>query len=144
MFFQRNKNKASCFIIHLHDKSVRVELSARALSALNKRDKPLLVEVHLIFGCMIAKRVWFKEDASTDSVPVTAGLCMLFKPVGYQKTCRFADIDNGAIPFDYPMVAEKRKFVPDRVSIDFCSEKWVGDFTYTATPFDDEIEIKHG
>lgn len=142
MLFQNNQGKASRYTIRLHDKSVRVEISPRALSALAQRDKPLVAEVHLIFGCMIAKRVWFKEDTALDSVPVTDGLSMLFKPVGYQKTCRFADIDNGAIPFDYPMVAEKRKFVPDWVGIDFRAGKWVGEFTYTPTSFDHEIELE--
>ena len=142
MLFQNNQGKASRYTIRLHNKSVRVEISPRALSALAQREKPLVAEVHLIFGCMIAKRVWFKEDTVLDSVPVTSGLSMLFKPVGYQKTCRFADIDNGAIPFDYPMVAEKRKFVPDWVGIDFRTGKWVGEFTYTPTSFDHEIELE--
>ena len=118
----------------LHGKSVCLEISRAAQRALAHRSTPLYVEVQLIFGCMIAKRVWFREEAVDAAVPVTPQLSVWFRPACYAKTCSFDAIDNGAVASDYPMVAERKRFVPDRVRIDYHGGKWTGDFTYTREP----------
>ncbi len=117
--------------ITLHGKPVRVELSTPAERALSRRSTPLFAEVQLIFGCMIAKRVWFREEAVDGAVPVTPQLNVWFRPARYAKACSFDAIDNGAEASDYPLVAERRRFVPDLLRIDYRAGKWVGDFTYT-------------
>jgi len=117
--------------IHLHGKPVTVELSEAALRALEQRSGPLQVEIHLIFGCLIAKRVWFGQQPRPDAVQVTPRLGVSFRTVRYEKSCRFADIDAGAVPSDFPMVANRHNFVPDLVRIDHHAGKWVGDFTYS-------------
>lgn len=117
--------------IQLYGKPVRVELSAAAERALAKRGAPLFVEVQLIFGCMVAKRVWFRDEANENAVPVTPMLSVWFRPARYQKACSFDDIDSGAEASDFPMVAERKGFVPDVVRIDYRAGKWVGDFTYS-------------
>ncbi len=117
--------------INLHGKSVRLELSSAAERALSRRSTPLFAEVQLIFGCMIAKRVWFREEAVDGAVPVTSMLNVWFRPACYAKACSFDAIDNGAVASDYPMVAERKCFVPDIVRINYRGGKWVGDFTYT-------------
>ncbi len=121
--------------IQLHGKSVLIELSAAAERALAKRSLPLYVEVQLVFGCMIAKRVRFHDDANAQAVPVSEKLHVWFRPARYDKACSFDDIDSGAIASDYPMVAQRRGFVPDKVSIDYRSGKWTGDFTYSTELF---------
>ncbi len=122
-------------IIQLYGKPVRVELSAGAERALAKRSTPLFVEVQLIFGCMIAKRVWFRDEANNDAVPVNSKLNVWFRPARYDKACSFDDIDGGAVASDYPMVAGRKSFVPDVVRIDYQAGKWVGDFTYSMDVF---------
>ncbi len=117
--------------IQLYGKPVRVELSAAAERALAKRGKPLFVEVQLIFGCMIAKRVWFRDEANANAVPVIPMLNVWFRPARYQKACSFDDIDGGAEASDFPMVVDRKGFVPDIVRIDYRAGKWVGDFTYS-------------
>lgn len=121
--------------IQLHGKPVRVELSAAAERALAKRARPLFVEVQLIFGCMIAKRVWFREEAVENAVPVNSKLSVWFRPARYAKACSFDDIDNGAEASDYPIVGDRRRFVPDLLSIDYRAGKWIGDFTYSMDVF---------
>jgi hypothetical protein len=118
-------------IIQLYGKPMRVELSAAAESALAKRISPLFAEVQLIFGCMIAKRVWFRDEPVENTVPVNSKLCVWFRPARYAKACSFDDIDNGAEASDYPVVGDRRRFVPDLLSIDYRAGKWVGDFTYS-------------
>ena len=120
--------------IHLHSKPVHLELSRAAERALAQRTAPLFAEVQLIFGCMIAKRVWFREEAVAGAVAVTPQLSVWFRPASYAKSCSFDAIDNGAVASDYPVVGELGRFVPDLVRIDYRAGKWVGDFTYTRDP----------
>ena len=121
--------------IQLHGKPVRVELSAAAESALAKRTGPLFAEVQLIFGCMIAKRVWFRDEAVENAVPVNSKLNVWFRPARYAKACSFDDIDNGAEASDYPVVGDRSRFVPDLLSIDYRGGKWIGGFTYSMDVF---------
>lgn len=81
---------------------------------------------------MIAKRVWFRNEAVQGAVAVNEKLRVWFRPAKYEKSCSFADIDSGALASDYPMVAERKRFVPDRLSIDFRAGEWRGNFTYSA------------
>ena len=83
--------------IQLYGKPVRVELSAAAERALAKRAERLYAEVQLIFGCMVAKRVWFSDEANKDAVPVTPKLSLWFRPARYEKACSFDEIDSGAV-----------------------------------------------
>jgi len=117
--------------IQLYGKPVRVELTAAAERALEKRAEPLYAEVQLIFGCMVAKRVWFNDEANKDAVPVNPKLSVWFRPARYEKACSFDDIDGGAVASDFPMAADRKGFVPDVVSIDYRAGKYVGDFTYS-------------
>jgi hypothetical protein len=117
--------------ITLHGKTVLVEISDAARRMLAKRARPLMCEVNLVFGCMLAKRVWFRDEIHAEAVPVVADLSAWFRPVGYAKACSFDDIDAGAEAFDYPMVADRRRFTPDALFIDYRGGEWVGDFTYS-------------
>jgi hypothetical protein len=117
--------------VQLYGKPVRVELSAAAERALEKRAAPLFAEVQLIFGCMVAKRVWFRDETNPDAVAVTPKLHVWFRPARYAKACSFDEIDGGAEASDYPIVGDRGRFVPDVVSIDYRGGKWVGDFTYS-------------
>ena len=117
--------------INLHGKAVAVQLSRSAVDALKRRDAPLLAEIHLIFGCLVAKRVWFTEKLRPEAEPVAYGLRMVFRPVRYDKSCRLDGVDKGELSPDYP-IAAKGRFVPDLVFIDYRSGKWTGDFTYSA------------
>ena len=116
--------------IQLQGKTVTVRLTPSAERALERRETPLYAEVQLIFGCMIAKRVWFREEANTGAVPVTPKLSIWFRPVRYARSCSFDEIDRGAEASDYPMVINRKSFVPNVVRIDNRAGRWVGDFTY--------------
>jgi hypothetical protein len=114
----------------IEGKQVAVRLSATAARALARRTQPLLAEIHLIFGCMVAKRVWFTEKPRIEAVPIAQGLSLCFRPVRYARSCRIDGIDKGEASPDYPVVGPRRRFVPDIVFIDYRAGKWVGDFTY--------------
>ncbi len=116
--------------ITLYGKSMLIEVSAAAQHALQDRATPLLAEIHLVFGCLIVKRVRFKEIVTDVAVAVTDKLFVDFRPVRYQKSCRLADIDADENPEDFPLVAERRGYVPDRLRLDFNKGAWVGEYTY--------------
>lgn len=131
----RNAGGMMNTIIDLHGKAVRVELTAAAERALAKRTEPLFAEVQLIFGCMIAKRVWFRDAAVKGAVAVVPKLNVWFRPARYEKACSFDDIDGGAVASDFPLAVDRKGFVPDVVRIDYRTGKWVGDFTYSMDAF---------
>jgi hypothetical protein len=117
--------------VQLYGKTTAVRLTASAERALERRKTPLYAEVQLIFGCMIAKRVWFREEPVDNAAEVTSMLKIWFRPARYAKTCSFDEIDDGAEASDYPMVADPKGFVPDLVTIDYQGGKWKGDFTWS-------------
>ena len=116
--------------VTLYGKAMQVELSTAAQCALQERTAPLLAEIHLVFGCLIVKRVRFKETISGVAVAVTDQLFVNFRPVRYQKSCRLSDIDADENPEDFPLVAQRRGYVPDRLMLDFRNGAWRGEFTY--------------
>ncbi|MFQ5642784.1 MAG: hypothetical protein ACE5FQ_03700 [Thiogranum sp.] len=117
--------------IILFGREVQVEVSRRAEKALQARDKPVVAVVHLIFGCMLAKRVWFRDAVDDEVVPVSDKLGMSFNVVRYA-ICSLKLIDCGAEPEDFPLALEKGRFVPDTVSIDYRKHEFTGKFSYIA------------
>ncbi len=115
----------------LFGKKLQVELSRRAERALRAREKPVVAVVHLIFGCMLAMRVWFRDTVDEDIVPVTENLGISFNVVRYA-ICSLKLIDGGAEPEDFPLALEKGRFVPDTVRIDYRKNEFTGEFSYTA------------
>ncbi len=117
--------------ITLFDKPLKIELSRPAERAISARNAPIIAELNLVFGCMVIKRVWFREQVDCKTVPVTPGLEVCFNVVRYAKTCRIADIDNGAEAEDFPIVKDKKSFVPDKLFIDYKKGRFSGNYTYT-------------
>ncbi len=117
-------------IIKLHDRPVHISISKKALDIFASNKEPLVAEIDLIFGCMVAKRVWFKDVIPDDAIKVVDNLFVCFRSVRYAKTCSFADIDNGEVPEEFPMVVEKRRFVPDWLNIEYKKGKLAGTFGF--------------
>lgn len=118
-------------LIKLHGKDMQVTLTQSAIEAAESLAAPLLAEIHLIFGCMVVKRVWFKECANPESETVAGNLAVCFRTVRYSKQCRLSHIDSGVEePADFPLVADKKGFVPDWLRIDYKKGKWTGSYGY--------------
>lgn len=133
----RGRSQASFMqkTIQLHGKTVHVELTGAALHAARRLQQLLVAEIHLIFGCLVVKRVWFRTDADADMQPVMISdrLGAAFRVVRYAKSCRISHIDNGdESPMDFPLVGDRRRYVPDWLKIDFRGGKWAGSYGYGA------------
>jgi len=120
------------YSVILHDKPIRVETSKRAEKELSQRQCPIIADINLIFGCMIAKRVWFKDKVDGGgSVIVSDKLSLSFHTVKYD-VCSFENIDNGGVA--EPFYPEKgiNKFMPHYIFIDFYKYKFTGEFSFKA------------
>jgi hypothetical protein len=109
---------------------MQVEISQKAEQELALRHKPLVAVVHLIFGCMVAKRVWFKDETAEETTPVTDKLSIHFDVVRYAN-CSLSNIDGGATPERFPLQKHIKGYVPDQLSIDFNRHGFSGDFTFS-------------
>ncbi len=114
--------------IEILGKSVRVEWSKAAEKALNKLTAPLLVEMELLFSCLIRKAVRFRQDSHPENfVFVTPQLKVRFRPV-MTKACRISDLGGGETPLtDFP-IKKPSAFVPKHLFIDNRRGQWVGEF----------------
>lgn len=117
--------------VTLHDKEMRVELTRAAEAQAANLNKPLVVEVHLIMGCMVVKRVWFKPPSELETQPLLDQLRICFRVVKYDKHCRISHIDSGdEEPSDFPIVVDKKAFVPNWLKIDYKKGEWSGVYGY--------------
>lgn len=114
----------------IHGKLMQVEVSRRAEKELALRDRPMVAVVHLIFGCMVAKRVWFKDAVSEETTAITDRLSISFDVVRYAN-CSLSNIDSGAEPEHFPLQKDIKGYVPDELSIDFSNNRFSGDFTFS-------------
>ena len=116
-------------IINLYGKDIDINLSKTAEAAAQNLTAPLLTEIHLIMGCLVVKRVWFREQQNEEEKNITGNLNVCFRIVRYPKSCRISTIDEETeIPEDYPIIADKKAFVPSWLKIDYKGGKWVGEF----------------
>ena len=121
------------YSVSLHGKTMEIALTRRAEAALHRREQPITAVVHLIFGCMVAKRVWFREQVDVEVAPVTDKLNLNFDVVRYA-VCSLKNIDGGATPEPFPLGKEIRRFVPDSLVIDYHKHQFTGEFTYRRMP----------
>jgi len=121
------------YSVILHGKRMEVVLSRSAEAALRRRQKPVTAVVHLIFGCMVAKRVWFRDQVDVEVTPVTDNLNLNFDVVRYA-VCSLKNIDGGATPEPFPIGKDMRCFVPYSLLIDYRKRQFSGEFTYRRMP----------
>ena len=118
--------------IEILGKKVRVEWSEAAEKALSGLTTPLLVEMELLFSCLIRKAVRFRQGAQPDNfVFVTPQLKVRFRPV-MTKACRISDLGGAETPVtDFP-IKKPAAFVPKYLFIDYRHGQWGGEFQIAA------------
>jgi hypothetical protein len=93
---------------------------------------PLLIELELLFSCLIRKRVKFPSQAPAGGQllePLHPGLAIYFHPIA-TRHCRLDQID-GETPSDTFPLAKPDAFVPRWLSLDYRNGSWHGEFGYT-------------
>lgn len=113
------------------NKSVAVEISARALDALKQRKIPLYLEMELYFSCLIRKALRFHDQhvhQAADAVAVTDNLFLSFRPV-MTDVCKVEKGKSAPPITDFP-IAKMAPYVPKWVKLDFRGGEWQGEFGY--------------
>jgi hypothetical protein len=111
----------------LHGKTVEIRLSKAAEAALAQRSSPLLVEMELLFSCLLRKRVHFLEQAG-ESVAVTDKLSLRLHTL-MTRHCAASSV-HGETPSDDFPIQNVQAFVPHWLNIDFRKGQWLGEFGY--------------
>ncbi len=109
---------------------IQVRLTAGAERALAMHPTPLLVELELLFSCLIRKRVRFPAAPHADAIPVPGTdprLTLYFHPV-CTKVCAIGDADVSDL-LTFP-IRRVTPFIPRAVTLDYRKDAWVGDFYY--------------
>lgn len=115
--------------VAVNGKPVTVTWTRSAAIELDKRSRPLVLELELYFSCLVKKFVHFHDEApGRVTTPVTDGLELYFRAV--TSTACTMDVAQRlgrqpAVELDTPAV---RKLAPKRVSLDFDNGQWIGTF----------------
>ena len=114
--------------VRLKNKDLFVQWTDRAQSQLDQKPKPLIVEMQLYFSCVVKKRVLFHEQVDFDTATVNDQIKLAFRSIESDVCC------PEVFARDFPEVRELNavsdKMIPNRVSIDFKGEAWIGEFGY--------------
>ncbi|WP_156782138.1 hypothetical protein [Acidihalobacter aeolianus] len=113
--------------------AVNLKLSPQAAREIANLKQPLVVDLELLFSCMIRKQVHFLDEVHHDAVPLDCNnpkIQAWFRAVG-TKTCLISD---QPVP-DLQTFPIKRiePFMPKWLDLDFKHGKWRGEFGYIAS-----------
>lgn len=108
------------------------ELRLTAAAAAQLQQQPrLLVELELLFSCLVRKQVRFPAVTPPTGYHLVSDhprVDLLFRPV-VTRHCRI-DRHEGPPPTDDLPLAEPDKFTPRWVALDYRNGRWYGDFGY--------------
>jgi len=121
-------------IVPLWGKSLKLTISERAQAQLDRRTKPLLLEMELYFSCLVRKRVYVREHTNgEDTAALNDKLSVSFRPVVTQ-SCAMREVERDNPPvMDMPIVKPERYF-PHWLTLDYRRGKWLAEFGYATAP----------
>lgn len=112
------------------DRLLDVELSSAASSRLARRDTPLLVELEILFSCLVRKRVNFRDlRDDDDALFINDKLSIVVRPVLFELCAKEDDASSPPV-VDMPVVDVSR-LIPHHLTIDFVAGEWSGSFDFS-------------
>lgn len=117
--------------IIINGKTLCIEWTYRADSALRDREQPLNIEMELLFSCRVKKRVNFHDtqDEKLNQnifLKVTDDLKIWFHPV-ISHSCNVSDNSQQISKVDVD-IKNLHNYYPKKLSIDFKNKQWKGRF----------------
>lgn len=114
--------------VSMGDGVLEVFLTNRARKALEKRSRPLVVEMQLYFSCVVKKRVIFHDDFQHKSTPVNDLLAVAFRTVE-PTSCDPVEFANNYPEKQELNSAAARRMRAKRLVIDYKRSTWQGEFS---------------
>ena len=115
--------------IEIIGKTLKVDISPVAISALARQTESLVVEMELYFSCLIRKRLLFHlGEPQGQASSVMDGLSVRFRPV-MTSHCG-VDYEGDEPPLTEFPIKDASAFVPKWLRLDYRKGKWCGEFGY--------------
>jgi len=111
----------------LRDKGVEVEWTNRAQREMEKRDNPLVVEMQLMFSCVVKKRTIFHDSYDLETIQINDKLKVAFRPVESTSCDPVEFAEKYPVKREFDSTASS-KIRPKHLLIDFVNGKWVGEY----------------
>lgn len=113
--------------IDIRGKKMDIMYSKRALTALNKRDTPLIAELQLYFTCVVQKRVNFHEHCELETIVANPKLSIAYH------TVQSNNCDPVEFAEKHPVKKEltskgAQAMRPSLMKIDHKNGQWIGNF----------------
>jgi hypothetical protein len=113
----------------LNGRPLELRLTSAARRALSARREPLDVEMMLLFSCLVAKRLAFRDVPDPDVVARTSltGPVTVSYRVMLIRTCESASRPptTETLPIEQP-----QRYVPKWLALDYAGGQWRGEFGY--------------
>ncbi|GAB4356051.1 MAG: hypothetical protein Kow006_22850 [Gammaproteobacteria bacterium] len=114
-------------VVNFRGRGVTIRWTERARQALAERDLPLIVEMQLLFSCVVKKRVIFHEQTDLPTLPVNDRLRIAFRAV------QSAACDPVEFARLYPVARElnsaaARKMRPRWLALDYRKGRFQAEF----------------
>lgn len=115
--------------VQVNGKPVRIEWSAAAQAALERRSQPLTVVLELYFSCLVKKFVHFHEELSErEAIAVGDRLRLCFRTVT-STTCSMDVAERLGRQPEIELDGDiARKLAPKRIWLDHRRGTWTGEF----------------
>ena len=115
--------------LRMGERWLELRWTERAERELARRETPLIVELQLLFSCVIKKRVLFHETADFERVRATPRIELAWRPVAS------AACDPVVFARDYPVgkampAPRAARMTPRWAEIDYRDGHWQGSFGY--------------
>lgn len=113
-------------------RTFQVTLTSAARRALDRRTEPLVIEMELLFSCLIRKRLRWDTNVPADAIvmpdPDHSMLRVWFHPVVSQHCALPEGNDTQAWPLTEFPLARKTAFTPRWLRLDYRGGRFQGDF----------------
>lgn len=109
-------------------KEIKVITTRAADRELALLQTPMVVQIELLFSCVLRKRVLFRSPSDVVTYPMGGDprLDIHFRPV-MTKVCLISDVDNVPDLEDFP-IHNVPAFLPRWLKLDFRRGTWLGDY----------------
>jgi len=113
--------------VTIDNKPVQVFITQRARRALEARNSPLLMELQILFTCMVRKRVIFDSEAK-GGVPVLEGKLLLVCRKTQADECS-PEVFAEKFPVKKDLTTDAaNRMLPKAVYLDYVRHQWEGSF----------------